>query len=622
MSEQALDIATPTTTLEMVQAEVEASEIPAPRPDLRREAAGLMTLLFLIITYHIQHPFMLFRVQFGEGFRDVREEGLQGAMLIALLMSGLLLVGSPRKLWEQRHDVFGRLCLAIVIIGMALYMVHIFLVIYRDTNIFVKLYNLDSTVFSDELQMSEMGKKEAKELADPMKALHGIGLLGGIGLASAIYLWSPWESIQRYTKVSSKDQPTPLWVVGLKDVAGVATLVLWAISYCLLNPLWFQESSLAEQFRDQEGLIVALLLWVAALLFFIQRDIWLSYRTPVGRIRIAIGIGLALYILAFAAAARRDSNVIMDYYHVEPAVYASQIFTPERIEPLKAADWGAVLAGVALISVIYLWSPWERLKQYGQILRQNIAAIVTAILVLFAWEYGVKAFEIEQFLLPKPTVIWDTFKEIYPNLIAGGWFTFQNALRGFAVGCGVGILTGILSARFLRFSKAILPLAIAANAVPIVAFAPIANAWFGLTSSDSKVAIVAILCYFPAMISTVRGLTSVEPIQIELMHSYAASQLEIFWHVRLPNALPFIFSALKLATTLAMIGAIVSEYFGGAPKGALGFKIKNDAALLRMTDSWSAIIIASLLGIGFYVFVSVMERTAMPWYRSFRSDSH
>ncbi|KAB2865999.1 MAG: ABC transporter permease [Anaerolineae bacterium] len=617
MSEQALDIATPTTTLEMVQAEVEASEIPAPRPDLRREAAGLLTLLFLIITYHIQHPFMLFRVQFGEGFRDVREEGLQGAMLIALLMSGLLLVGSLRKLWEQRHDVFGRLRLAIVMIGMALYMVHIFLVIYWDINVFVKLYDLDPVVFADELQM---GKKEAGELADPMKALHGMGLLGGIALASAIYLWSPWESIHRYTKSNAENKTMPLLAVVIKDAAAIAVIILWLVSYQLFNPLWFQESGLAEQFRDQETLIALLLLLAAGLLFFAQRDI--GYTSATGRLRIAIGVGLAFYVAAVLGATWDDSNIIAKYYHVDPAVYGNQVFTPERIEPLKAADWGAVLAGIALASVIYFWAPWERLHLYAQILRQNIAAILTALLVLFAWEYGVKLFEIEQFLLPKPSVIWETFKEIYPNLIAGGWFTFQNALRGFAIGCGVGILTGIISARFLRFSKAILPLAIAANAVPIIAFAPIANAWFGLTSSDSKVAIVAVLCYFPAMISTVRGLTSVEPIQIELMRSYAASQLEIFWHVRLPNALPFIFSALKLATTLSMIGAIVSEYFGGTPNTSLGFKIKNDAALLKMTDSWSAIIMTSLLGIGFYVFVSVMERTAMPWYRSFRSDSH
>lgn len=618
MSEQALDIATPTTTLELVQIEVEELETPTPRPDLRREAAGLMALLFLVITYHIQHPFMLFRVQFGEGFRDVREEGLQEAMLIALVASGLLLIGSWRKLWDERNQVIGRLRLAFVIGGIALYMLHLFFVIYRDTNVFVRLYDLDPVVFADELQM---GKKEAAELADPMKALHGMALLGGIGLASAIYLWSPWESVRRYTKINSDNKTTPLWSVMVKDVAAVAVLVLWAITYLLFNPLWRQESGLADQFHDQQSLLSLLLLLAVGLLFIIQRDLWSDYATTTGRLRIAVGIGLAIYVLAILGSVWGDSNLIADYYDVAPAVYSNQVLTAERIEPLKAADWSTVLAGIALASVIYLWSPWERLRLYAKVLRQNIPAIATAMLVLFAWEYGVRVFEIQQFLLPKPTVIWETFKEIYPNLIAGGWFTFQNALRGFAVGCAAGIFTGIISARFLRFSKAVLPLAIAANAVPIIAFAPIANAWFGLTSSDSKVAIVAVLCYFPAMISTVRGLTSVEPIQIELMRSYAASQLEIFWHVRLPNALPFIFSALKLATTLAMIGAIVSEYFGGTPNTALGFKIKNDAALLKMTESWSAIIMTSLLGIGFYTFISVMERTAMPWYRSFRSDS-
>ncbi|MBI5927679.1 MAG: ABC transporter permease [Chloroflexi bacterium] len=622
MTEQAQNLAVPTTTLEMVQVEVEAQEIPTPRPDLRREAAGVMTLLFLIITYHIQHPFMLFRVQFGEGFRDVRQEGLQEAMFVALLASGLLLIGSWRKLWDDRNQAAGRLSLAIIVGGLALYTLHIFFVVYRDANIFVKLYNINPTVFADELQMT---KKAAKELADPMKALHSMALLGGVGLASAIYLWSPWESIVYYANASKNEpekQTVSFWAVGIKDLAGIAVLVLWAVTYHLFNPLWLKESSLAEQFHNQESLMALLLLLAVGLLFGIQRDVWSEYTTPTGRLRIAVGMGLGLYVLAILAVAWGNSNLISDYYHVDSAVYNSQVLSEAgRIKPLEAADRAALLAGVALASVIYLWSPWERLRLYGQTLRQNVAAIATAILVVAAWEYGVDAFKIEQFLLPKPSVIWETFKEIYPNLIAGGWFTFQNALRGFAIGCGVGILTGIISARFLRFSKAILPLAIAANAVPIIAFAPIANAWFGLTSSNSKVAIVAVLCYFPAMISTVRGLTSVEPIQIELMRSYAASELEIFRHVRLPNALPFIFSALKLATTLAMIGAIVSEYFGGTPNTALGFKIKNDAALLKMTESWSAIIIASLLGIGFYTFVSMMERTAMPWYRSFRSDS-
>jgi NitT/TauT family transport system permease protein len=205
-------------------------------------------------------------------------------------------------------------------------------------------------------------------------------------------------------------------------------------------------------------------------------------------------------------------------------------------------------------------------------------------------------------------------------MLAGGWFTFLNAFKGFMVGCGLGVLTGILSARFSRFSTAILPLAIAANSVPIIAFAPIANFWFGVTSPNSKVAIVAVLCYFPAMISTVRGLTSVDPTQLELMRSYAATEVDIFRRLRIPNALPFMFSAFKLATTLSMIGAIVSEFFGGSLAG-LGYRIREDAALFRFPESWAAIIVASLFGISFYLLISAFERAAMPWYQSFRSES-
>ncbi|HLA44723.1 MAG TPA: ABC transporter permease subunit, partial [Aggregatilineales bacterium] len=108
--------------------------------------------------------------------------------------------------------------------------------------------------------------------------------------------------------------------------------------------------------------------------------------------------------------------------------------------------------------------------------------------------------------------------------------------------------------------------------------------------------------------------------QLELMQSYAASEMEIFRFLRVPNALPFAFSALKLSTTLAMIGAIVSEFFGGSLAG-LGYRIREDAALFRFPESWSAIIVASLFGISFFLFISALERAAMPWYQSFRSES-
>jgi NitT/TauT family transport system permease protein len=159
--------------------------------------------------------------------------------------------------------------------------------------------------------------------------------------------------------------------------------------------------------------------------------------------------------------------------------------------------------------------------------------------------------------------------------------------------------------------------AIAVNAVPILALAPIFNNWFGALNSASKIAIVAVSGYFPSMISTVRGLTSADALSLELMKSYAASQWEMFRKLRLPSALPFIFSALKVGTTLAMIAAIVSEYFGGSTAG-LGYRIRDDAGLFKYPDAWSAIFVAALYGIIFYMVVSVVERALMSWHVSFR----
>ena len=123
-----------------------------------------------------------------------------------------------------------------------------------------------------------------------------------------------------------------------------------------------------------------------------------------------------------------------------------------------------------------------------------------------------------------------------------------------------------------------MPIAIAANAVPIIAFAPITNNWFGLLNPFSKMAIAAVLCFFPTMINTLRGLTSVHPSSIELMRSYGGGEVAIFRRVRIPNSLPFMFTGLKVAAVLSMIGAIVGEYFGG-PTNALGVSILNDSQL-------------------------------------------
>jgi NitT/TauT family transport system permease protein len=158
---------------------------------------------------------------------------------------------------------------------------------------------------------------------------------------------------------------------------------------------------------------------------------------------------------------------------------------------------------------------------------------------------------------------------------------------------------------------------IAANAIPIIAFAPITNNWFGLLNQLSKMVIAAVLCFFPVLVNTLRGLTSVRPSSIELMRSYAAGELEIFRRVRLPNSLPYLFSALKVASVLAMIGAVVGEYFGGSTE-ALGVQIRNSAALFAFETSWAAILVASIIGIGFYLTIALAERLTMSWHPSAR----
>ena len=126
-----------------------------------------------------------------------------------------------------------------------------------------------------------------------------------------------------------------------------------------------------------------------------------------------------------------------------------------------------------------------------------------------------------------------------------------------------------------------MPFAIAANAIPIIAFAPITNNWFGLLNPISKMAIAAVLCFFPTMINTLRGLISVHPSSIELMRSYAGGELATFRRVRIPSSLPFMFTGLKIAAVLSMIGAIVGEYFGG-PTNALGVEHPERLAAVRL----------------------------------------
>jgi len=239
-----------------------------------------------------------------------------------------------------------------------------------------------------------------------------------------------------------------------------------------------------------------------------------------------------------------------------------------------------------------------------------LPAVIVLILVLVIWQESIAIFDIKRFLAPKPTAIAGNFWDNRSELLRAGWFTFQEALGGWAIGCGLGILVALVLARWRRLGRALQPYAIAASAIPIIAFAPITNAWFGPFGKTSKMAIAAVLCFFPVFVNTVRGLTSVRPSSIELMRSYAAGELDIFRRVRFPTALPFIFTALKIGTVLSMIGAIVGEYFGGSFT-ALGVLISSKTSTFDFEEAWAGIGVACAFGIAFYLAVAALERVAL-----------
>ena len=251
-------------------------------------------------------------------------------------------------------------------------------------------------------------------------------------------------------------------------------------------------------------------------------------------------------------------------------------------------------------------------------LRYYLPAIVVFVAVILGWEALVAVLHVQRFLLPPPSAIGRELVDEWPTLRAAGTTTLIEAVGGFFIGLAVGLIVAFGTARFGLVRAGLMPFAIAANAVPIVAFAPIMNNWFGVASPVSKMMIVAVLVFFPVMINVVRGLTSADPATLELMRSYAASEREIDWKVRIPAALPYFFTALKVGATLSLIGAIVGEYFGGA-NDALGRLIVENAAFLRFSTAWAAIIIAAALGIGFYLLIITIERAAMPWHASMRT---
>jgi NitT/TauT family transport system permease protein len=252
-----------------------------------------------------------------------------------------------------------------------------------------------------------------------------------------------------------------------------------------------------------------------------------------------------------------------------------------------------------------------------------LPAVLVFVGAIALWEGVVAALDLRAFILPRPSAIVAALFENLDGprfaLLPAAQSTLVEALGGLVIGTVAGVIVAFATARWAAARDVLLPLAIAANAIPIIAFSPLINAWFGLANPLSKMVIAAMLVFFPVMANVTRGLVQVDPAALELMRSLAASESTILRKVRIPNALPYFFTAMKLATTLCLIGAIVGEYFGSANR-VLGRLIVDSASALRFDITWAAILFGAAAGIVFYLVIVALERLFIPWHVSVRTS--
>jgi NitT/TauT family transport system permease protein len=236
--------------------------------------------------------------------------------------------------------------------------------------------------------------------------------------------------------------------------------------------------------------------------------------------------------------------------------------------------------------------------------------VVFGVLFVAAWQLFVRGAEIKSYVLPAPTDIWSAAVRLRGRIWDAVLYTGSNALVGLVVGLVVGLLLAALATRLPLFGDTITPLAAALAAMPIVALAPLLNNMYSPLSTLPRREVVAITAFVPIFFNVLRGLSRLSPVHRELMQSYAASGTAVLRTIRVPGAMPFFFTGLRLASSLAVIAAVVSEYFGGVQEG-LGPRITSAVGATDYPAAWASVLGAVLLGLVFYVVVLILERLVL-----------
>ncbi|MEM8981256.1 MAG: ABC transporter permease [Pseudomonadota bacterium] len=276
--------------------------------------------------------------------------------------------------------------------------------------------------------------------------------------------------------------------------------------------------------------------------------------------------------------------------------------------------WGALLLWAVL------WLVNIRLANSAlaaQLVVRIAIPVLFGLAILVLWEGLVRGLGVSQVILPPPSQVASVFVSSTDLL----WIDFvqtvlKGALRGFLIGAIAALIVAFLIDRSSFLTRGLLPIGNFVAALPIVGIAPILVNWFGF-DWQSKAAVVVVMVFFPILVNTVQGLRETDKIQRDLMQTYASGYVQTLIKLRLPAAMPFIFNGLKIATTLALIGAIVAEYFGSPTRG-MGFRISTGVGSLSIDLVWAEIFVAALAGSAFYGLVAWIEKRVTFWHPSQR----
>ncbi len=364
-------------------------------------------------------------------------------------------------------------------------------------------------------------------------------------------------------------------------------------------------------------LVLPLLAWAVFTLPI--ADVPVGFAAPVTDGTITAGV-LALLVASLASDALLKGGArivaLLVFVHVAVELLMTAIgggngLARSSFFVLIAACWLLAWRSVSLLSAVQ-----TRGRVSGFALRLLIPAIFGAW-ILIIWEVVTRGAGVPFILLPPPSAIGLRIVNSMPVLWADIQQTiFKAVIIGYALGCGSGFLVAILTDRLPFLRRGLLPIGNLVSALPIIGVAPIMVMWFGF-DWHSKAAVVVIMTFFPMLVNTMAGLTASGHMERDLMRTYASGYWQTLFKLRLPAAAPFIFNALKINSTLALIGAIVAEFFG-TPVVGMGFRISTEGARMNIDMVWAEIAVAAVCGSVFYGLLALIERAVTFWHPSYR----